>query len=710
MSIEKNFDIAFTAAAAMREKQIQQHYRPVIGIHKWFARRPGTLFRALILSEFTRGDLADSFYRTQDLNDISILDPFMGGGTPVMEADRLGCSVLGCDVNPLAYWIVSRTLEPLDVSAYLRAADRLCASLEAQIACYYTTRCIHCSAPARVKYFLWVTTADCPACGASTDLFPGYLLAAADRHRAYVYICPDCGKLLETPRRTRYPKCPDCKRTVPAQGSAGKSKAVCSECKETIRYPVAGNGPPKRRLFALEYWCPECKPAHSGRFFKQADAEDLECFAAAEHELEALTPAFIPDEAIPHGTETDRLLRRGYSRWSDLFNPRQLLGLEKLGRLTAEQADPAVQRALVANTSDLLRYQNMLCRYDTSSLKSLDIFSIHGFPVGLIQCESNLLGTLDDAGRLIGSGGLRNMIAKYAAAKEYCRAPYEIRTGNDHNRGRKEKVYLQERIGPAPGKDHQTRLLFSDAATLDIAPESLDGIFTDPPYMGNICYAELSEFFTVWLKRLLPHEPAFQTFSSNETSAEIGENADPVSFAEGLSRIFCRLAPGLKPGAPLVFTYHHNKLEAYAPLVAAVCAAGLHCTAVLPCPAEMVASIHISGTTSSVLDGVFVCRRPIPGSPAPPPETPAQAAATTPDDLKQIAHAGHIPTPGDMRCRLYGRLTRAAILALADELSALHDTKARVDRIMEWFRESRPEELLNSILHNGNTATAKKRA
>ena len=51
-----------------------------------------------------------------------------------------------------------------------------------------------------------------------------------------------------------------------------------------------------------------------------------------------------------------------------------------------------VKHALATNLSDLLRYQNMLCRYDTMALKSLDIFSVHGFPVGLVQCESNLIG------------------------------------------------------------------------------------------------------------------------------------------------------------------------------------------------------------------------------------------------------------------------------------------------------------------------------
>ncbi len=40
MSIEQAFDVAFISALALREKQIQQNYRPVIAVHKWFARRP----------------------------------------------------------------------------------------------------------------------------------------------------------------------------------------------------------------------------------------------------------------------------------------------------------------------------------------------------------------------------------------------------------------------------------------------------------------------------------------------------------------------------------------------------------------------------------------------------------------------------------------------------------------------------------------------
>jgi hypothetical protein len=87
--IEHNFDIPFVAAMALREKQIQQNYRPIIAVHKWFARRPGTLFRALLLSEFGDSALRDLYFRANNLAGIRVADPFMGGGTPLLEANGL---------------------------------------------------------------------------------------------------------------------------------------------------------------------------------------------------------------------------------------------------------------------------------------------------------------------------------------------------------------------------------------------------------------------------------------------------------------------------------------------------------------------------------------------------------------------------------------------------------------------------------------------
>src|SRR5690349_20540801 len=122
-----------------------------------------------------------------------------------------------------------------------------------------------------------------------------------------------------------------------------------------------------------------------------------------------------------------------------MFNPRQLLGLETSAQLIARQSEGRVRNALATNLSDLLRYQIMLCRYDRAVLKSLDVFSVHGFPVGLVQCESNLLGISGEtsepdlfgeagpASGYVGSGGWANIIEKYTKAKTYCGRPFEVR-------------------------------------------------------------------------------------------------------------------------------------------------------------------------------------------------------------------------------------------------------------------------------------------
>jgi len=81
--IEKEFDVSFVAELALREKQIQQNYRPIIAVHKWFARRPGTLFRSLLIAEFREGPLRDAYFRANNLRGIRVADPFMGGGTPL---------------------------------------------------------------------------------------------------------------------------------------------------------------------------------------------------------------------------------------------------------------------------------------------------------------------------------------------------------------------------------------------------------------------------------------------------------------------------------------------------------------------------------------------------------------------------------------------------------------------------------------------------
>ncbi|TEB04553.1 hypothetical protein Psch_03313 [Pelotomaculum schinkii] len=710
--IEKDFDIPFISDLALYEKQIQQNYRPIIAVHKWFARRPGTLFRGLLLSEFVEGALKDNFYKAHTLKGIKIADPFMGGGTPLIEANRLGCDITGYDINPMAYWIVRQEIEHLDLESYRKAAVDLQQRLENEVGSFYRTICMECGSPnAHVKYFIWVKTLKCDECGSIYDLLPGFLLAGNQRHPKNVIICSACGELNEVEDRKQPGFCHACGVVLKINGPATRNRCECPHCGKINIYPKPLDGAPQHRMIAIEYHCPLCKPNHQGRFFKKPDREDLEKYEIASETWRRLNPSFVPDDEIPPGDETDRLLRWGYRRYREMFNERQLLGLELSCQAISGHSEEKIRNALATNLSDLLRYQNMLCRYDSMALKSLDIFSIHGFPVGLMQCESNLLGIPNgEKGSNIGSGGWSNIILKYDHAKAYCANPFEIR----HQGGRKVQVAIRgEWIGEHRNtsmspEDRNVALHCCSSTFIDLPPESLDAVITDPPYFANVQYAELMDFCYVWLRRLAIDTSGVFNKSSTRDIEELTGNITMERglshFTEGMAAIFAKVACSLKEGAPLVFTYHHNKIEAYLPVAVAILDAGLTCSASIPCPAEMGASIHINGTGSSIIDTVFVCR----STGTVPRRTivskSQEIAELVREDLELILKGNVKLTHGDIRCIAYGHLIRLAVWNLRKnwdiDVSASEKMKVVAQAINKLGGWPSIERFLSDVLAN----------
>ncbi len=684
MSIEDQFDVGLIAGMALKEKQIQQNYRPIIAVHKWFARRPGTLFRGLILSEFADQPLADTFFKANDFPGRLVVDPFMGGGTPLLEANRVGCDVQGIDINPMAAWIVREEIEHLDLDAYRRACRSLIKALTAKIGAAYRTDCaLYGDRDVPVKYFLWVKTVDCDRCGHAIDLFPGYLIADDTRHPKHVLVCSGCGELNEVADRKRPGQCRHCNTALTEYGPARRNRCTCPRCGHLNAYPRPNTGPPRHRMFAIEYYNPHRRHEHRGRFFKKPNAQDLARFETIAEQWRAFVPNFVPDQDILSGDETDRLHRWGYRHYRQMFNDRQLLGLELSCRKIAAVNDSRVRHAVATNLSDLLRYQNMLCRYDTMALKSLDIFSVHGFPVGLIQCESNLLGISNGNGSNVGSGGWSNIVDKYARAKRYCDKPFEVRSQN----GRKIFVpidgeWIGERFNGARSRSVSIRC--TSATTLALQAESLDAVFTDPPYFGNVQYGELMDFCYVWLRRLVGTEAEGfdreSTRSLDELTGNLTQAKDLNHFTDGLSAVYRAMARALKRGAPLAFTFHHNRIETYQAVGIAILDAGLTCSATLPCPAEMGGSIHIQGTRSSIVDTIFVCRLTGRTRKSLLFENDDQLRHIIEKDVARLHAAGMKPTVGDIRCVTFGHLTRMTVWRLRPAWDPSLPTEERVAR------------------------------
>ena len=100
--IENKYPFAEISAIAELESWRKEVYRPMYHLHKWWAQRLGSIFRSLILSSSNEvHDVMEAFYSNQKLQSQVIFDPFMGSGTTIGEALKLGCKAIGRDINPV---------------------------------------------------------------------------------------------------------------------------------------------------------------------------------------------------------------------------------------------------------------------------------------------------------------------------------------------------------------------------------------------------------------------------------------------------------------------------------------------------------------------------------------------------------------------------------------------------------------------------------
>ncbi len=207
-AIEEYFPIVEINKLAVPERNA---FKPIYQMHKWFARRSSSVFRAILLGAMKPAgtDIMEEFYKDHtndpDTKGKVILDPFMGGGTTIVEALRLGCNVVGIDLNPVAWFIVKTEVEPVDIEELKKAFERLSERkvewsgkpLKETLLELYKTECPGCgNKDADIIYTFWVKSAPCTTalCTSFTPLFPDYVIAAKTPTIKYFpdTICPQC--------------------------------------------------------------------------------------------------------------------------------------------------------------------------------------------------------------------------------------------------------------------------------------------------------------------------------------------------------------------------------------------------------------------------------------------------------------------------------------------------------------------------------------
>jgi hypothetical protein len=116
--------------------------KPIYQMSKWWARRHSSVFRSMLLAgamkapeDESRAAKAvwDAYYANHQkrgsLRHIKVADPFMGGGTTIVEGSRLGMQMFGCDLNPVAWFVAKNEMEQVDIAEL----KRLLANIEAEV-------------------------------------------------------------------------------------------------------------------------------------------------------------------------------------------------------------------------------------------------------------------------------------------------------------------------------------------------------------------------------------------------------------------------------------------------------------------------------------------------------------------------------------------------------------------------------------------------
>lgn len=583
--------------------------RPIYQIHKWFARRLGCSIRALLVGavEPSTTDFWRAYYETSNLSGLTVLDPFVGGGTSVVEAARLGASAIGVDVDPIACAVTNAELAASSLEDILPTLRALQDSVGKTIAPFHAVKDEN-GRPLTAVHHFWVQVVQCPGCRKTGEAHPSYLLAE-EAGRKRLAFCRNCHEPHGLRRGQKRFICGACETathldTAPVQTGA----YTCPHCAK--RTPLIELGrttelPPTWKLFAIE-----ASPRTKGRSVPMAErcflratpvhqAAYTRARTALRQELKA-DPNFLPRHRIGSTHRSDsRLTDYGYRQWSQLFNDRQLLHLGRLAREIKKLPEDK-RRGVALAFSNHLTTNCMLTSYAAGWRRLTPLFSIRAFrhvprPVELNPWSE---GT--------GRGTFPNAIRQVLRAAAFAKAPKEPgRRG-----GFRHVPAVVPAVAPRAFPGNARDLTGFDSGSVDM-------VLTDPPYYDNVAYSELSDFFQPWLEHLgvVPKaakrralvRQALRACRNNEESLE--------EFAVHLGEAFSEVRRVLKPQGLLAFTFRHSTTEAWLAMAKALSRCGLKPVQVLPMPGEAGTGLHTHDGTS-LWDAVLVFRKLPPTQPS----------------------------------------------------------------------------------------------
>ena len=565
-----------------REKSIR-HGHPST-LHLWWARRPLAACRAVIFAsivddpsshpeqfptdaaqdaerqrlfrlieelvkwenvnnEEVLGRARAEILKATDGNPPPLLDPFAGGGSIPLEAQRLGLEAHASDLNPVAVLINKALIEippkfagrpPMHpnqdkqlVAKTWRGAEGLAEDVryygqwmrdeaERRIGHLYPKAKLpkeYGGGEATVIAWLWARTVKCPnpACGAQMPLVRSFALSTKTGKQAWVEPVVDRSS---QPPVVRF----EVRAGIgkPREGTVNRRGATCLCCGTSAPLPYVRLEAQSGRMERIPLATVVHGPA--GRIYFPPDPEH-------EKTARSARPQWKPEEKVTTPShDVDRLPMYGMYTWGDAFTPRQLVALTTFSDLVGEARERVRRDAVAGGLPDDYMSLEANGRGATAYADSVAVYLT--FAVDKMTTTNCTLCTWQtEPTRLVAAFGRQalQMVWDYAEANSFGDA------AGDYRLGIGSLTEVLDRL--SPGKRGQVLQL---DATVAEQPVTRPIISTDPPYYDNIGYADLSDFFYVWMRRSL--QRFSQTFSVRCLSQKLKNLSRPLTGLVAIDR------------------------------------------------------------------------------------------------------------------------------------------------------------------------------
>lgn len=423
--------------------------------------------------------------------------------------------------------------------------------------------------------------------------------------------CPETGVVFSTSAGT-----------IPKQSTfecaaCGKAQTVVTAMKASQR-----TGP--MAPYALQGHCHRCEQdgqPYGGRFFAdhgipgQAAAAGLEW----EQRRSADLSDWWPRSEIPYSHETHvrrPMPNHGFTHWWKMFNPTQLLVHSQMLRALLERGrhDWSTREFALGAFQQYLRNQNLFCFWDISRDCLAPHMSNNNYHPKMNVVENCVFADL-------GRGNWRSCCEGLPEGLAWTQEPWELlstqglRSRNPalaaSTTGKSEKVPCGDPVRPLARLD-----CASSTDLAGIASGSLDLVVTDPPFEGLLQYAELSDFFYVWLRLALKDRYPEQ-FGPEFTPKTLEAVANPARHGDEGSAFYQRILTAcwreahrtLKAGGLLAFTFHHSEDEPWVRVLESLFDAGFYLEAIYPIRSDETKGEGEFGSQKVEYDMLHVCRK-----------------------------------------------------------------------------------------------------